>query len=89
MKENITPAITAEGIYRLLNQAFSPSTLEVIDDGEQHINHAHANKGHFRIIIKSLAFNNKSKVESHRMIYKILEPFMNNGIHALIIHTSV
>lgn len=80
--------LTVEQITTILTKAFQPSKLEVIDDEALHASHAHAGAGHFRIIINSPDFKNKNRIETHRMIYAVLEPFINNGIHALMIHAK-
>ncbi|MGL4668540.1 MAG: BolA family protein [Saezia sp.] len=80
--------LTSKQIIELLTQALRPTHLEVIDEATLHVDHAHAGKGHFRIIISSPFFEDKSRIETHRAIHSVLEPFMNNGIHALTIHAT-
>lgn len=72
-------------IRQKLQQQFSPSHLEVIDESDKHIGHtgAREGKGHFNIIISSGAFQNKTLVEQHRMIYDALNELMKTDIHAL------
>ncbi|MSR78223.1 MAG: BolA family transcriptional regulator [Candidatus Omnitrophica bacterium] len=74
-------------IEKLLQDAFSPSKLEVQDDSAQHAGHAGANPAgntHFSLIIVTEFFSQKSLLERHRMIYRLLRPLMDEvGIHAL------
>lgn len=77
--------IQTEEIAALLHQAFEPSVLEVMDDASLHASHAHAGAGHFRVVICSSMFQGKTKLQIHRMIYTVLERYMENGIHALSI----
>jgi len=72
-------------IENLLTEAFKPDLLEVLDESHQHIGHAGAKQGgHFKVTIKSKAFEGKKLLESHRMVYKVLEP-VKSFIHALAI----
>ena len=71
-----------------LQAAFSPTDLEVIDQSEQHRGHQGVDRvgeTHFLIRIKSQSFEEKSAVEIHRAIYKVLDTLMDNPIHALSI----
>jgi stress-induced morphogen len=72
-------------IYDVLQQAFQPEKLVVIDDSDEHIGHAGAEggKGHFTIEIASQFFIGKSRLESHRMVYNALHELMQTRIHAL------
>ncbi|WP_010597184.1 BolA family protein [Rickettsiella massiliensis] len=66
-----------------LEQSLVPTTLEIIDEGEQHRGHAEEGAGHFKIQIASPLFANKSLVECHRLIYKALGTTIGTDIHAL------
>lgn len=81
--------MTSEKIQALLEAAFTPSRLEVIDEGAMHASHAHADAGHFRVIIRSSAFAGKTRLEAHRMVYTVLEPYLKQGIHALAIDAKL
>lgn len=65
--------------------AFSPSELEVVDEGHLHAGHAGEGKGHFHVRIVSPAFAGVLPIRRHRMIYAELDDLMNHGIHALSI----
>ena len=72
-------------IEDLLIQAFKPSFLQVIDESHKHEGHAGASQGgHFQVIITSKTFEGKKLLESHRLIYKAVEP-IKSSIHALAI----
>jgi BolA protein len=76
----------SQKIYQRLTETFSPSFLEVHDESHQHIGHAGAKEGgHYAIEISAEIFQDKSLIESHRLIYQALEVLMqaNGGIHAL------
>lgn len=64
----------------------APETLELIDDSGAHAGHAGAIPGlstHWRLTLVSRAFENRSPVARHRMVYALLSELMNNPIHAL------
>ena len=71
----------------LLQAKLKPSLLEIIDDSHKHIGHAGADggAGHFSVKIASSAFNNKSRLACHKMIYQALDSLMPKDIHALSI----
>jgi len=74
-------------ITRLLNEAFHPETLGVDDESHLHEGHegARDGRGHFRVLIIASAFENKSMIERHRMIYRVLDDMLKLDIHALAI----
>ena len=75
----------AEQIRARLAAAFSPSELEVVDEGHLHRGHAGEGKGHFHVRIVSPVFTGVPPIKRHRMIYAALDDLMNRGIHALSI----
>ena len=75
----------AEQIRARLAAAFSPSELEVVDEGHLHRGHAGEGKGHYHVRIVSPAFAGVLPIRRHRMIYAVLDDLMNHGIHALSI----
>lgn len=79
-----------ERMRRLLNDAFAPIELDVIDDSHQHVGHAGARegKGHFTVRIVSDAFAGMTPLARHRAVYAALADMMQNDIHALSIHAS-
>lgn len=68
-----------------LKAAFSPTSLEVIDESDQHIGHAgHQGGGrHFAVVIRASALQPLSKVDAHRKIYALFEDMIPTTIHAL------
>jgi BolA family transcriptional regulator, general stress-responsive regulator len=77
---SITDIITAR-----LQQAFTPTHLEVLDESDQHLGHGgyRAGGSHFAIIISADEFNHLSKVAAHRKIYAALQDMIPKPIHAL------
>ena len=72
-------------IETILKDKLNPSSLEVIDDSHLHIGHAGAEggAGHYTIRIASQCFKDKSRIQSHKLIYEALADMLPNEIHAL------
>lgn len=71
-----------------LNGALSPTTIELIDDSEQHRGHGGHNpagESHFTLTIESAAFAGKNRVQRQRMVYAALGELMEERVHALSI----
>ena len=67
-----------------LEQAFAPSTLEIIDDSAAHAGHAGARSGgHYRVKLVAAAFRGHSPLERHRLVYAAVAPLMSGSVHAL------
>ncbi|MEL6300613.1 MAG: BolA family protein [Pseudomonadota bacterium] len=83
-------AARVELITRLLEDAFAPETLQVIDQSHLHAGHAGAQdgRGHFKVNISAAAFNGKRPIACHQAIYKALGDLMTTDIHALSIKAS-
>jgi BolA family transcriptional regulator, general stress-responsive regulator len=79
-----------EAIKERLDNQFSPTQLDIIDESHLHAGHAGAasGAGHFAVTITSEAFNGKSLIERHRMIYLAVDDFMKTEIHALSIKAN-
>lgn len=81
-----------ELITQRIEQALSPTFLQVIDDSADHIGHAGAasGAGHFTVVVESQAFKNLSLVQQHRLIYQAIgNDLMGGEIHALRIDARV
>ena len=78
-----------DDIRARLQCAFTPVSLEVIDEGHLHIGHAGEGTGHFRVRIASAAFAGKSRVQQHRMVYDAVADLLGHGIHALAIEARI
>ena len=83
-----TSMATRDVITEKLNTAFTPQSVEVVDESHQHAGHAGHRPGgetHFRVYIVAEAFRGKSRLERHRMIYGALGSLMQREVHALAI----
>lgn len=70
-------------IQDALKTAYAPTFLEVIDDRDEHLGHAHQDSGHFTVIISAAALEGKKMIEQHRLVYAALGDLMKTHIHAL------
>lgn len=75
-------------IRQRLQATLQPTSLEVIDEGDQHIGHAGEGQGHFRVRITSAAFAGKTPIQRHRLVYDAVGELMGSGIHALAIEAK-
>ena len=75
-------------IERMLNDALSPTELQVKDQSHLHAGHAGARdgKGHFEVQIVASAFEGVSRIQRHRMVFEALNDLMQTDIHALSVH---
>lgn len=78
---------TRQEIENILQRAFAPLAIEVINDSQAHRNHVgqkeHPGAGHFKVFMKSARFDGKNAVARHRMVYQELGSLMDEKIHAL------
>jgi BolA family transcriptional regulator, general stress-responsive regulator len=79
---------TKDAITNKLREAFTPESLDVVDEShlhEGHAGHAPGGQTHFRVYIVSPAFQGKSRIERHRMINAALAGELAGSVHALAI----
>jgi BolA protein len=76
---------TIDTIRHCLTTELKPTLLEIIDNSAAHAGHAGARKsgGHYNVTIVSAAFENKTLVQRHQLIYAALGDMMKEEIHAL------
>jgi BolA protein len=85
-----TGPIATEMVARL-NSALSPTSIELIDDSEQHRGHGGYNpagESHFTLRIESAMFVGNNRVQRQRMIYAALGELMESRVHALSIRAT-
>ncbi|MBX7495569.1 BolA family transcriptional regulator [Qipengyuania sp. 6B39] len=78
-------------MQQLLEQAFSPTRLEVINDSAKHHGHAGddgSGESHFTVVIEAAAFAGKSRLERQRMVNRALGDIPGERVHALAIQAS-
>ncbi|MCK5433451.1 MAG: BolA family transcriptional regulator [Gammaproteobacteria bacterium] len=71
-----------------LEQALSPTHIDIIDESHLHAGHAGAasGAGHFNVTITSDKFTGQSAIQRHRMVYLAVDDLMRTEIHALSIN---
>ena len=76
-------------IRERLEAAFAPESLEIIDESHKHAGHASAGgAGHFEVKIVSKAFEGKSPIQRHRMVFDAMGDLMQTEVHALSIQAD-
>lgn len=73
-------AMSASEIERLIKEALPDASVEIQDlagDGD-----------HYAAVVVSKAFEGKSRVQQHQMVYKALRGQMGDALHALALQTS-
>lgn len=69
-----------------LQQAFNPDYLEVINESSNH-NVPPGSESHFKLVVVSNEFVDKKLIERHRAVNKTLAEPLQQGVHALAMHT--
>ncbi|MCK5382973.1 MAG: BolA family transcriptional regulator [Gammaproteobacteria bacterium] len=85
--------MTAERIEMIrerLTDNLHPTELNIIDESARHAGHAGAASGggHFIVDIVASAFNDKTLIQRHRLVYDAVDDIMHSEIHALSIQAK-
>ncbi len=77
-----------ERIHDLLESAFAPVTLEIVDESSKHASHAarnglEAGETHYRVLMVSQALAGQSRVARSRAVHDALADEFKSGLHAL------
>ena len=78
----------AREIEVLLQEAFLPTRLEVINDSARHQGHSGddgSGESHFTVEIEAEAFAGRSRLERQRMVNRALGDIPGQRVHALAI----
>ena len=73
-------ALPIEEIKKLIKDSIPDASIEIKD--------LMGDSNHYAATIKSSQFNNLSKIEQHKLVYKSLKGKMGNELHALAIKTK-
>ena len=77
-------------IEKIIMSYFKPYFFSVIDVSEQHRGHQNFKENvesHFEIILVSEKFNNKNKIDRHRMVNQNLKEEFVSDLHSVVIKT--
>ena len=72
--------IPVDEITKLIKETIPDATIEIKD--------LMGDNNHYEATVKSSKFNNLSKIEQHKLVYKSLKGKMGNELHALSITTE-
>lgn len=78
-------------LHDKLIEAFSPDSLEIINESHLHAGHAGddgSGESHLRIRITAEAFRSMNRVARHRAVYSIVQPKIDEGLHACAIEAK-
>ena len=75
-----------ETIQNKLTETFSPLHVEVVDESHMH-NVPEGAESHFKVTLVSDQFDGKMLIARHRAVNAVLKQELENGIHALALHT--
>jgi BolA protein len=75
-----------ERITGKLTDEFAPAFLEVINESDGH-NVPAGSESHFKVVVVSDRFSTLARVRRHQAVYSVLTESLQNGVHALAIHT--
>jgi phosphoribosylformylglycinamidine synthase len=79
-KEAATMPMAAEDIKKLI--------LDALPDAEIELEDLAGDNDHWRARIVSAAFNGKSRVQQHQLVYRALKGRMGGELHALALETE-
>ena len=69
-----------EEIKKLIKEGIPDASIEIKD--------LMGDNNHYSAVIKSSKFNNLSKIDQHKLVYKSLKGKMGNELHAFTITTE-
>lgn len=73
-------------IEERLAQRFAINELQVVNESHMHSVPPNS-ETHFKVVLVTEGFVGKSKVARHQSVYSELSDLMQQGIHALALHT--
>ncbi|WP_298302213.1 BolA family transcriptional regulator [uncultured Erythrobacter sp.] len=81
----------AQEMEELLNAAFAPTKLEIINDSAHHAGHAGddgSGESHFTLVIEAEAFSSMSRLARQRAVISALGDIVGERVHAVAIKAS-
>ncbi len=70
----------------LVKNGFDYEHFELLNESHMHSVPPNS-ETHFKLTLVSAAFEGVGKVARHQMLYKLVTPLMQKGLHALALHT--
>ncbi|MEO1047496.1 MAG: BolA family protein [Pseudomonadota bacterium] len=81
----------ADEMRELLEAAFTPTSLEIINDSAQHAGHAGddgSGESHFTLVIEAKAFASMNRLARQRAVIAALGDIVGERVHAVAIKAS-
>lgn len=81
----------SDQIDAALRTAFEDAQIEVINESHLHAGHAGddgSGESHFRLVVKTPIFREKSRLDRHRLVHSALGADLLGRIHALALQLS-
>lgn len=81
----------ADEMRELLEDAFAPSNLEIINDSHQHAGHSGddgSGESHFTLVIEAPAFASMNRLARQRAVIAALGDIVGERVHAVAIKAS-
>jgi len=81
----------ADEMRELLEEAFAPTSLEIINDSAHHAGHAGddgSGESHFTLVIEAEAFAGMNRLARQRAVIAALGDIVGERVHAVVIKAS-
>jgi BolA protein len=73
-------------IHAKLSVSFQPEYLQVTDESHMH-SVPPGSESHFKVVLSAAIFAGKRQVQRHQAVYACLAQELQDGVHALALHT--
>lgn len=73
-------------IHAKLTASFHPEYLQVINESHMH-SVPPGSESHFKVVLSTAVFADKRQVQRHQAVYACLAQELQEGVHALALHT--
>lgn len=81
----------ADKMRELLNEAFAPTKLDIINDSHHHAGHSGddgSGESHFTVVIEAPAFAEMNRLARQRAVIAALGDIVGQRVHAVAIKAS-
>ena len=82
----------ADEMRELLEEAFSPTSLEIINDSHHHAGHSGddgSGESHFTVVIEAAEFADMTRLARQRAVIAALGDIVGERVHAVAIKAGV
>jgi stress-induced morphogen len=78
-----------EGEFQMTPDAIQAAIRRHLPDAEVTVTDLTGTRDHYQVTVRSRAFEGKSRIAQHKMVYGALEGEVGGAIHALALTTSI